>query len=166
MKIKEILRIAINERMKNEFEAAYLYLGLAAWFESTPYSGFIKWSKCQAKEEVEHGMRFFNYLASRDSQIDLTAISPAPSSYTSPQAAFEEALKREIKITASIHNLYALALKEHDYETQELLLWFIKEQTEEEHTINDIIDKIKSVNNRPENMLIVDSIVGKMTDKN
>ncbi|MDR1458095.1 MAG: ferritin [Puniceicoccales bacterium] len=165
MKIKEIIRVSISERMKSEFESAYIYLGMAAWFESTPYSGFTKWMRCQAKEEIEHGMKFFNYLANRNSQIDLPAIPSVLCSYASPLAAFEEALKHEIKITASIHNLYALALKEHDYETQEMLLWFIKEQTEEEHTVSDIIDKIKSINNRPENMLIVDSIVEEMANK-
>jgi ferritin len=165
MKIKEIIRISINDRIKNEFEAAYIYLGMAAWFESTPYLGFAKWMRGKAIEKIEQAMKMFNYLVDRNSQIDLASISHPQCIYTSPLETFEEALKNETKITTSIHNLYTLTLKEHDYESQEMLLWFIKEQTEEERIITDIIDKIKSINNRPENMLIVDCIVGEMAEK-
>ena len=33
----------LNEQINNEMASSYVYLGMAAWFEQTPYSGFAQW---------------------------------------------------------------------------------------------------------------------------
>ena len=54
--MRENVRNALNEQIKKEFESAYLYLSMSAFFESLSLEGMAQWMKVQAKEEIEHGM--------------------------------------------------------------------------------------------------------------
>ena len=48
-------------------------------------------------------------------------------------------------MTALINNLYAIAEAEHDYATRGMLDWFVKEQTEEEETAKNLIDRLELI---------------------
>ena len=51
---------AFDEQITNEFYSAYLYLAMAAYFESQALSGFAHWMKIQFKEEAGHAMKMFS----------------------------------------------------------------------------------------------------------
>lgn len=55
---------------------------------------------------------------------------------------FEEVLKHEEFITASINEMVELTLEEKDYTTNNFLQWFVEEQIEEESSAKAILDKI------------------------
>lgn len=55
----------INTQIKLELYSAYLYLSMAAYFESENLPGFASWMKKQAGEEQEHALKFFEYLNDR-----------------------------------------------------------------------------------------------------
>ena len=72
---------------------------------------------------------------------NLARFSPLPPNATAEQKRAyklqkeqiaEQVAEHEAKVTASIHNLYEIALKEKDYAAQVMLQWFITEQVEEE----------------------------------
>ena len=46
--INKPVQDAINEQIKNELYSAYLYLSMAAYFESLTLPGFANWMKVQA----------------------------------------------------------------------------------------------------------------------
>ena len=54
----------------------------------------------------------------------------------------------EAAVTASIHNLYEMALKEKDYAAQVMLQWFITEQVEEEKNAAEIVAQLELVEAR------------------
>ena len=58
--IKDHVRDAINTQMNREFYSSFLYLSMAAYFESMNLKGFSRWMQVQAKEEHAHGMKFFD----------------------------------------------------------------------------------------------------------
>jgi ferritin len=134
---------AINEQIKNELYSGYLYLAMAAYAEDQNLPGFAHWMKAQCQEEVEHAMKFFNYIAERGGRVELRAIDQPPVEFASPTALFEETLAHEKKVTALIDQLYELALEEKDYPSQVLLQWYIEEQVEEESTAEGILETLK-----------------------
>ena len=69
---------------------------------------------------------------------------------------FEQALDHERKVTALIHRLYELALKDSDYATQTLLQWFITEQVEEEKNASQIVEQLKMTGGEPSALLLLD----------
>lgn len=147
---------AINEQIKNEMFSAYLYLSMAAHFEAENLPGFANWMKVQSKEEVEHAMKFFEYIYDRGGRVTLKAIDEPQTAFKAPLEVFKQVLEHERKITAMIHKLYELALKENDYPSQVMLQWFIKEQVEEEKNGETIIEQLKMVGDSSAALMMAD----------
>lgn len=141
--IKDNVRDAINTQMNREFYSSFLYLSMAAYFESVNLKGFSTWMQVQAKEEHAHGMKFFGYLVDQGARIPMAAIEAPPAEWETPLGAFEHALGHEQKVTGLIHDLVELALSERDHATAGMLQWFVSEQVEEEANATEIVFKTK-----------------------
>ena len=154
--ISKSVQEALNEQIKNELYSAYLYLAMAAHFESSNLPGFAHWMKIQAAEEVKHSMKFFEYVNERGGKVTLKAIDQPPTNYKTPLDIFKSAYEHEQKVTAMIHKLYELSLKENDYPSQVMLQWFVKEQVEEEKTAGDIVEQLKMAGDSSAALLMAD----------
>ena len=157
---KKLLQ-AYNSQIKNELYSAYLYLSMAAYLESDNLPGFAQWMKVQAKEEVSHAMKFFEFLNDRGERVILEAISKPPSDFSSPKEIFEESLKHEKKVTALINALYELSKQVKDNTSLVFLGWFLNEQVEEEKNASAILEKIKMVKPGSGTLLMLDEKLGK-----
>lgn len=155
------LEEAINEQIKNEFYSAYLYLAMAAQAESMNLKGTAHWLKVQAKEELNHGMKFYDFLNERGARALLKAIEQPPAEFQSILTVFEKTLEHEKKVTAMINNLYEIALAEKDYPAQIMLQWFIDEQVEEEKNASEIIATIKMAGEKGQALIMLDHELGK-----
>ena len=56
------LQKVFNDQIKHELYSAYIYLAMAAYFETKNLPGFAHWMKVQYKEEVAHAMKMFEFL--------------------------------------------------------------------------------------------------------
>jgi ferritin len=128
---------------------------------SAPHlSGFAHWMRLQQAEENGHAMKFFQYIQDRGGRVVLEAIAKPSSDFSSPLDAFEQSLAHEKKVTASIHNLYELALANRDYATVSLLKWFVDEQVEEEKNASEMVDRITMAGDNSNALLLLDSQAG------
>lgn len=147
---------ALNDQIQKEFHSAYIYLGMSAYFEAENLPGAAHWMRHQAEEEQEHAMKIFDFINDRGGRVALQAIGEPPAAYSSPLAVFEAAYAHEQKVTQSIHDLYALAVKEADYPTQVMLQWFIDEQVEEEKNASAIVAQLHMVGDSPAALFMID----------
>lgn len=155
---------ALNDQIQKEFHSAYIYLGMSAYFEAENLPGAAHWMRHQAEEEQEHAMKIFDFINDRGGRVALQAIGEPPANYASPLAVFEAAYAHEQKVTQSIHDLYALAVKEADYPTQVMLQWFIDEQVEEEKNSSEIMAQLKMVGDSPAALLMIDRKLAERAD--
>jgi len=139
---KKMLK-AFNESVVAETYNAYLYLSMAAYFESLGLKGFTNWMKCQAQEELTHAMLFFKHIVERGGRVELGPIGAPPTEWKSPQAAFEAAYTHEQKTTARINGLVDLAEAEKDRMAMPVLQWFVNEQIEEEASTSEVASNLK-----------------------
>ncbi len=144
MKITPKIAEVINKQINSELGAQYTYMGMQAWFESTPYEGFARWMKIQADEEHGHARRFFSYLNERGGRVELMPLDAPKCAFQSPLEAFQAALAHEEKVTGQIEAIYDLALREKDYLTAGFLNWFLEEQVEEEDNARRIVEKLEA----------------------
>jgi len=151
---------ALNDQIRDEFYASYLYLAVSAYFESINLGGFARWMLVQSEEEREHAMRIYDFIHERGGEVVLQAIDQPPTTFDSPLAAFEAAFAHEQRVTQSIHNIYALAGSENDYATQVMLEWFITEQVEEEKITGDVVHQLKMVADHPAGLFMMDRQLG------
>lgn len=158
---------AVNERIQlqigHEFEAALTYLSMAGWFESQSLPGFAAWMREQSKEEVEHGMKLFEFLVDRGTAPQLPAIPAPANTFNGAVEVFEAAFAHEQKVTSQIHELYEQSVEARDYQAQILLQWFITEQLEEEKNTGGMVERLKMVEGSRAALLILDSELGART---
>lgn len=141
--ISRKLQEAINDQIVAEMWSSNLYLSMSFYFAKEGYEGFSVWMKAQAKEELDHAIKLADYMAQRDGEPKVDKIDVVPSGWGSPLEIFEAAYKHECHVSGLIDNLVDLAIAEKDKATQEFLMWFVREQVEEEATAKGIVDKIK-----------------------
>lgn len=158
--IKKKLEEAINKQINEELYSAYLYLSMATHFDDVNLPGIAGWMKAQAREEIEHAMRFYHYLTERGGRAVLQAIKAPQSEWASPLTAFQDALKHEEYITSCIHNLVDLAASEKDHATVNMLQWFVAEQVEEEATAAEIVEKLKMIGDQGHALYMMDKELG------
>lgn len=155
--LSKMMQDAINEQIKDELYSAYLYLSMAAYFEVESLPGFATWMRAQSQEEVEHAMKFFDFVNERGGRVELQAIEQPTVTFESPLAVFQATYEHEQKVTALIHDLYELALDESDYPAQVMLHWFIDEQVEEEKTAGEILDMFARAGDHEAAILFIDN---------
>ena len=112
--ISKALEEAINQQVNREMYSSYLYLAMAAYFESEGLPGFANWMRVQAKEEDFHAMKLFNYLVERGGRVKLLDIEAPPFEWKGSLDVFEYTYTHEQKVTGLINNLMKLAVEEKD----------------------------------------------------
>ena len=160
--ISKNLQEAFSDQIQKEFYSAYLYLAMAAHFESVNLPGFATWMKKQAGEEQGHGMKLWEHVYDRGGKVELKAIQQPKTKFGQPLEIFEEVLAHEKSVTASINALYEVAAKEGDKPAQLWLDWFVNEQVEEEKNASDLIEQIKMTGGQGFGILFLDQhVLGK-----
>ena len=154
--LNDKIRNAFNGQLNAELFSSYLYLSMAAHFQSQGLRGMARWMQIQAREELEHMMKFFDFIHERGSKVILTQIEAPRTEWSSPLEVFEDACRHEAKITGLINGLAELAVDEKDHAANAFLQWFITEQVEEEATVQEIRDKLKLVSDNPVALFMID----------
>jgi ferritin len=164
MKLSSKLEKVLNDQVNLELNAAYAYLGMAAYFEHTAFTGFGKWMEVQSKEEIGHADRFFKYIVERGGRVTLQAIAEPKCDYKSPLDVFKASLGHEQKVSAAICAIYELAGGEKDYATLSFLKWFLDEQVEEERNVGDILAKLELVGDNRGALYQIDKQAGRRAE--
>lgn len=156
---EKVLNI-LNSQINKEFYSAYLYLAMSAYFEDLGLFGFANWTKVQAREEVDHGMIFFDYIIERDGVVNLEQISAPDNEFKSPLQVFEKIYEHEKSVTESINGVASMSDEECDLATRHFINWYIAEQVEEEANTLDIIKKLKLFGNECSSLYHLDKELG------
>ncbi len=154
------LQDAMNEQIRHEFAAAYRYLAMAGYCEAINLHGCARWLRTQAREEVEHGMKVFDFLLDRGVRPTLRAIDAPPADFASAAEVFQAAYDHERRVTGLIHDLYERAREDRDYASQALLQWFVTEQVEEEKITSDAAALLRMAGDDPAALLVADRELG------
>lgn len=158
------LQTALNEQIQHEMASAYLYLAMAAHFEAANLVGSAKWMRQQAKEEVGHAMKFFDYVNDRDGRVTLGALPAPRGEYATSVEVWEQALAHERKVTDLISKLFAMAQAVGDHATLAMLQWFVIEQVEEEKTARSILEQAQRIGTTSSAIYFLDRHLGKEAD--
>ncbi len=161
--LSEKMSKALNKQINAEMYSAYLYLSMAAYFESVSLSGFAKWMEMQTMEEMSHAKKMYDFVNERGGRVILETIEQPKTEWSSPLEAFEDAYKHEQYVTSLINSLVDLALEEKDHATNNFLQWFVAEQVEEEASADAIVQKLKLVGGKGNAIFMMDRELGQRT---
>ena len=134
---------AINGQIGMEFAASLQYDAIGAHFDFQSLPGMAKHFYKQSSEERGHAHRFMKFILDAGAQVVIPAIEAPVADFKFAKDAVKLSLDQEIKVTQAINGLYDLALKENDHITSTFLHWFIREQTEEVSSMNDLLKTVE-----------------------
>jgi ferritin len=131
-----------NRQIEREGYSSNLYLAMASWAENKGMAGIAGWLFAQAEEERGHMLKFIKYVNERGGAAVVPAFKQPPVKYKGIHEMFKEVLKHEQFITASINDVLEAAMADKDHATVNWIQWFVKEQVEEENSVQIILDKL------------------------
>ena len=141
--INNTINEILNEQINKEFYSGYLYLSMSAHLKELGLCGFASWTKIQAKEEVEHGLKIFDYIIDRNSFVTLKQIRTPEFEFKGVISIFQRILEHEQCISESVMQIAQKAEEENDRTTLNFIEWFIAEQNEEEKIVKNIIKRLE-----------------------
>lgn len=145
--LKESLVKALSEQVNAEYYSAYLYLTMSAYVDREGFKGMANWLFVQAKEEMAHGTHIYEHILERGATPTFADIKVPDFNFKNIQEVFEKTLEHEQFVTGLINNIASIAMKENDHATYNFIMWYVKEQIEEESTADDIVTKLKFFKN-------------------
>ena len=159
--LSEKMQNALNGQLNAELYSSYLYLSMNAYFKSVNLDGFANWMYYQAQEELEHSMKFYDFIIQRGGKVQLQQIEAPPTEWSSPREVFEATLAHEQKVTGLINDLVDVASEENDHATQIFLQWFVTEQVEEEESVGGVLEQLKLMGEAQGGLFMIDRELAK-----
>ncbi len=159
--LTENMQKALNGQLNAELYSSYLYLSMNAYFKSVNLDGFANWMHYQAQEELEHSLKFYDFILQRAGTVQLQQIDAPPSEWSSPLAVFEATLEHEQKVTGLINGLVDVAHEERDHATNIFLQWFVSEQVEEEESVGGVLEQLKLMGDASGGLFMIDRELAK-----
>lgn len=137
---------ALNNQVKMEAQSSQAYLAMASWAEIQPgLPGVTSFFYRHSEEERLHMLKLIHFINERGGFAVVPSLEQPMLTFISIKKAFEELLKHELAVSASINDLVDLALQEKDFATHNFLQWYVMEQMEEEKLARDCNDKLEMI---------------------
>ncbi|MEO3992749.1 MAG: ferritin [Desulfurococcaceae archaeon TW002] len=152
-RIQELLNKQLNQELRN----AYLYLSMSAYFDSLGLKGFAHYFRVQAKEEIEHAMKIYEFIYDAGGKVILSEVPQPKTSWGSVSEAIEDFYVAEVENTKRFYELIDVAREENNKAVESFLKWFIDEQVEEVSSASDLLTKIKMIEDHKPSLLILDA---------
>ena len=137
------MEAALNAQITKEAVASQIYLSYAAWADGNGMAGIANFLFRHAQEERNHMMKILEYILKRGGKVIIEAIPAPPKAPASINNCFEKAFTHEVDNTRAIYKIVKMSLDEEDWATWNFMQWFVKEQTEEETLVMDLLNKMK-----------------------
>ena len=134
---------AINEQISNEFAAHQQYIGAAVYYESETLPRLAAFFYRQAVEERNHAMMMVQYLLDASEEVRIPDIESKLTRFDDVVAPVRMALDQEKRVTDEINALFKLARGNDDFQAEQFMQWFVKEQVEEVATMIDLLTVIE-----------------------
>jgi ferritin len=140
---------ALNAQVGNEFAAHQQYVACAAYFEAETLPRLAAFFYAQALEERGHAMMLVQFLLNRGVQPEIPAVPAPQSTFADIVAPVALALGQEQGVTAQFNELMRLAREDSDFQSEQFLQWFLKEQIEEESSMSDLLKVVQRAKDSP-----------------
>jgi ferritin len=142
-RLSATLRKALNEQLTREAYASQIYLSFGSWAASEGFNGISNFLFRHANEERNHMMKILEYILERGAKVKIESINKPPGDPENILDCMERTFAYEVDNTASIYKIVKLSLEEEDWATWNFMQWFVREQTEEETMVMNLLDKLK-----------------------
>jgi ferritin len=142
----------LTEQIGYEFSASQQYIAIAVYFDFETLPRLAAFFYQQAIEERNHAMMMIQYLVDLDIEFDVAGAAAPQSEFKDIVAPVALSLEQEKRVSGQIAELAKLARDDGDYQSEQFMQWFLKEQIEEVATMSDLLRTVKRAKATPLNI--------------
>src|SRR5712671_4964546 len=121
----------LNEQIAYEFAASQQYVAVAVYYDSETLPRLAAFFYRQAVEERNHAMMMVQHLLDADEEVRIPDIESKMTRFDDVVAPVRMALDQEKRVTDEINALFKIARDTDDFQAEQFMQWFVKEQVEE-----------------------------------
>src|SRR2546421_8590897 len=133
----------LQQQVQNEFNASQQYVALAVWFDNEDLPRLANHFYGQAVEERNHALALVRYLMDTDHPVEIPGVGAVRNDFAEVSELVELALSQEKDVAADIRALAKAAREEDDYQGEQFVQWFLKEQVEEIAKMRTLLNVVK-----------------------
>jgi ferritin len=133
----------LQGQVQNEFNASQQYLALAVWFDDEDLPQLAKHFYRQSIEERNHALALVQYLMDTDHPVAIPGACEVRNEFSDVAEIIELALAQEKEVSSDIQTLARAARAEDDYQGEQFIQWFLKEQVEEIAQMTTLLHIVK-----------------------
>jgi len=139
----------LNEQIAYEFAASQQYVAIAVHYDAETLPRLAGFFYRQAVEERNHAMMMVQYLLDTDEPVRIPDIKSQQTKYDDVVGPVKMALEQEKRVSREINDLFSLARDQSDFQAEQFLTWFVKEQVEEVSSMNDLLNVCEQAKESP-----------------
>jgi ferritin len=143
----------LNEQVAHEFAAQQQYIAIAVYYDNEALEQLAALFYQQALEERNHAMMMVQYLMDADHPVVIPGIEAPKTSFGSVSEPISLALAQERRVTEQVTALTKAARKAGDFQGEQFMQWFLKEQVEEVAKMSNLL---RVVERAGDNVLLVE----------
>ena len=140
--MSELTRL-LNEQIGHEYAASQQYVAIAVFYDQEALPKLAAHFYQQALEERNHAMMIVQFLMDTDRPAVIPG-TPAPQTdFVDTTEPVRLALAQEKRVTEQIAGIAAAARAESDFQGEQFMQWFLKEQVEEVASMSTLLRTIE-----------------------
>ena len=140
---------ALNDHVPREFAASQAYLAAAIYYDDLTMPRMAAFFYRQAIEERNHAMMIVQYLLNIDEEATIPGVDAPKNGFSDLVEPVRTALEQERKVSQQFSELASIARAANDFQGEQFLQWFLKEQVEEVSLMSDLLTVVERAKDRP-----------------
>ena len=140
---------ALNDHVPREFAASQAYLAAAIYYDDLTMPRMASFFYRQAIEERNHAMMIIKYLLDIEEEATIPGVDAPQNGFGDLVEPVRIALEQEKKVSEQFAELASIARAANDFQGEQFLQWFLKEQVEEVSLMSDLLTVVERAKDRP-----------------
>lgn len=140
---------ALNDHVPSEFAASQAYLAAAIYYDDLTMPRMAAFFYRQAIEERNHALMIIRYLLDIEAEATIPGVAAPKNGFADLIEPVRIALEQERKVTQQFNELTSIARAANDFQGEQFLQWFLKEQVEEVSLMKDLLTVVERAKDRP-----------------
>ncbi|HVW40417.1 MAG TPA: ferritin [Amycolatopsis sp.] len=136
----------LQQQIYNEFTASQQYLAIAVWFDNEDLPQLAKFFYRQSVEERNHALAFVQFMMDTGHYVEIPGAGAVRNEFGEAIELVELALEQEKEVTADVKTLAKIARDSDDYQGEQFMQWFLKEQVEEVARMSTLLTVVNRAN--------------------
>jgi bacterioferritin B len=129
----------LNEQIGHEYSAHQQYVAIAVWYDEQTLPRLAAHFYRQAVEERNHAMMIVQFLIDTERAVVVPGSEAPKNDFADHVEPVALALAQEKRVTGQINALTKAARAESDFQGEQFLQWFLKEQVEEVSSMSSLL---------------------------